>query len=72
MKPTSIQDMKPFRLIRKRLVPLPLNNNISASIIVADSILKNATGAAATPKFESRVANNPIVPHKDPAANTIK
>ena len=72
MNPTSIQDMRPLLLTLNKSRPLPLTRRISASMIVADKTLKNATGPALMPKFESNVANNPIVPHNDPATSTIK
>ena len=72
MNPTSMQEMSPLLLTRNRLPPFPLTKSISASIIVADSSLKNATGPAPTPKPDSRVAKRPIVPQSDPASNTIK
>ena len=70
MKPTSMHEISPILLTRKRLRPFPLMSRISASIMVADSNLKKATGAAPIPISDSRVANKPIVPHSEPAANT--
>ena len=40
MKPTSMHEISPFLLTRKRLRPFPLMSRISASIMVADSNLK--------------------------------